>query len=676
MISIDFETYLISEEMPSPKPVCLSVYDGKKTFLAVGMDEMEKALEQIFKTKQLIIAHNMVFEALVIYKWFPKLQHYIWEASEKGLLFCTKIYEKLLNNTRRKTAHRLTLAALVQAYFNKDISASKGADAWRLRYNELDGIPIEEWPQEAIDYAIDDAVYTYDIAKIQKSVELDYQLHVETEICLNLMGQNGIKINMDRVKQTEKEMFEYLLPRYEYLISEGFMVYDEKKQKYRKKMNALREHIAHTFEELEYTIKGTVATSTEALAKYIVQKEDKVVSNFLEMAQYEKALTAFINNLKLAEKGIIRSSYNGCVDTGRTSCSKSRAYPSLNMQQMPRGLTGVTWDIRNCFVPREGFKIVSIDYAGLELCAAANQLYKIFGQSNMRDFLNSGDEPQDSHSNYAARLRTIAGKPTSYEEMKANKKKDGYKEYRQYAKPQNLGYPGGIGIDSMDYLCAREGIKVKKEIIHKSKDEKQIDRLVYNYKFKYPSIRKKRLDRETWALEVNELVLLKKEYLELYPELGKFLREEHGHHTTGEKLRTKNDFGEWEWEDAYTYDVGGFKRNYCTYTAFCNGSLMQTPSAIGAKKMANAIIKEYFNHPDMNPLAFIHDEILFEVRENDNMYKIIDDIAQTMLEEMADILPNVRISVEAELMDYWMKAGGSWSKQYWIDPYKEYIRSK
>ena len=91
---------------------------------------------------------------------------------------------------------------------------------------------------------------------------------------------------------------------------------------------------------------------------------------------------------------------------------------------------------------------------------------------------------------------------------------------------------------------------------------------------------------------------------------------------------------------------------------------MQTPSAMGAKRAMYKIIKKYYEHPDMIPQVFIHDEIVFEVR-GDEKYAIIEDVSNIMVTEMQAVLPYVRIAVEAEEFPFWMKAGGTWSKEYW-----------
>lgn len=53
------------------------------------------------------------------------------------------------------------LGDLLLRYLGLDISADKkGSDSWRLRYGELIGVPIAEWPPEALRYALEDPVHT------------------------------------------------------------------------------------------------------------------------------------------------------------------------------------------------------------------------------------------------------------------------------------------------------------------------------------------------------------------------------------------------------------------------------------------------------------------------------------------------------------------------------------
>ena len=124
----------------------------------------------------------------------------------------------------------------------------------------------------------------------------------------------------------------------------------------------------------------------------------------------------------------------------------------------------------------------------------------------------------------------------------------------------------------------------------------------------------------------------------------------------GEDLVTKkmqNDFGEWEDEPMYALETMGVKRAYCTYTALCNGYLMQTPSAAGAKAAVTRIIEKYDGDIRVKMLAFIHDEVVFEVINGPQRETIISDISEILIDEMQKKLYSVRIAVEAEVFDCW-----------------------
>lgn len=675
-IAIDFETYLISASEPIPRPVCLSYYylEGRspKKGVLVGKDKMETFLKTILESNLRIIAHNMSFEALVIDEHFPKLKELLKAKFDSKQMICTKVYQQLLDATLERPLHRADLGSMVKKYLKIDISEDKNdPDSWRLRYSELDGVPLEQWPQKAIDYAIDDSFYAYKIYNMLKSNKIEYNLSVAADFYLNKMGLNGITIDITRVNTLREEIQAKLAPGYAILTKAG-LVEKGKNGKYKKKMKMFREFIEKNVPTFEKTAKGTVATSSEHLDKYAAQLEEgetrEVLTNYLDVMKYEKVLTAFISRLEKADP-LVRTQYKAAVSSGRTSSSTSQNFASVNIQQMPRSVEGVTWDIRNCFVPREGFKFCSIDYNGLELSSTAHQLYALTGKHNMLDIINGGDKPTDMHSMLAYRIMNIKeGSNETYESFVKNKKKAPYSDYRQLAKPINLGFPGGIGYDTMRTLLARDKVNPKLVVLETSKYEQE---LVWKRntlkKDGYP-VRIRRTGIQEYQLIYDELVQLKETLFGLYPDLEHFLKEGHKEFLTGKEKPMKNEFGEWEKEPMYSFIAGDFKRDYCMYTQVCNGLLMQSPSAIGAKRAMVKIISKYGDHPEVIPSAFIHDEVCFEVKDNDKMYSYVDDIAKILIEEMQTVLTGVRIAVEAELFDYWKKAGGFWDKTYWKDP--------
>lgn len=648
-ISGDYETYLIGNEAVFPAPVCLSTYDGTNAYLW-DKHEAEQELKKILN-KELFIAHNAVFECGVTVTHYPDLAELVFDALDNGLIYCTKINEQIWNTQRQKQNKQLSLAELVMHYYQKDISEAKtDPQAWRLRYSELDGIPLSEWPIEASQYAIDDSIWAYKV--FLKQQPISQILALKTAVHLNLMGAQGFRTDQSRVLKLEEEIKTFLTPRYELLAKEKFCEF--KKGKWSKKTKALKEHILSLGVELEYTEKGGISTAADSLASYQNQVDDPILKAFSELSQYETIMSNFVSHLKGAPK--IYTQYNTVLNTGRTSSSSSKLFDSVNIQNQPGEVKNVTYDVRGCYVPRPGFKIFSVDYSGLELCSASHQLYMKVGYSKMRDMLNSGTKPVDPHSNLAARRK---GMP--YEEFM--KRKAEFKEERNKAKPLNLSFPGGVGYDTMRHLMYKAGITTHFKVLEKAR--RKTDLYYFLTNLGVPDLRIKRLNQKEYALVQDELVGMKRDLFDAYPELEEFLKETHKKFLTGRTRFKKNEFGEWEEEEMYRYETHGFVRDWCTYTAMCNGFLMQTPAAVGATKAMCKIHREFYNNPNIFPQAFVHDEGIGEVRED--CYDLVERVGQIMIEEMQTVLPSVRISVEASVSDVWQKADGFWTKKMWED---------
>lgn len=684
-IGIDFETHLISKDSPNPKPVCLSYYfvDSNQNIRQdiLVKDEIESFLLKILSSSETrIIAHNATFELLVIHEHFPNLKSLVRNKLELGHIICTQIFQVLLDNVvvRKNASPNYSLKALIKYYY--DVDMVKGGDSWQLRYQELEFIPKADWPKEAIEYSLADAKWCYKLfmEHQKQNLNITYAPSVEAAFYLNHAGTQGMTVDPNRVNTLEKEISNILKPHYQFLISKELVEF--KKGKYKKALGKLRDLLAKNLDEkfLIFTPKGGLKLSEEALSTYIANAEGEikaVLEAFLAIAEYEKIQTAFISRLSGAE--IVRTTYNSVVRSGRTSSRTSDHYPSINIQQIPRKVNNVTYDIRNCFVPRGGYVICSIDYSGLELASCAHRLAIVTGENAMQHLLNAGTEPADLHSTLAAKIKSSTESTIiTATDFLAHKKDKGYAEYRQLAKPINLGFPGGIGYDVMRTTLAKEGIYPKFKVLDSCKYEKPLQITARQLRKKGYAVRVRQVKWDLYQLVYDELVELKRQMFSLYPDLAAFLGEEHTKYLNGKTKKVKNEFGIWETEELYDLQVETFIRKNVTYTEFCNGMLMQSPSAIGAKKAFVGAAKEFFDHPEVRVLAFIHDEILFEIKNNENMVKNIARASEIMIDKMHEVLYSVRIAVEAEVANQWQKAGGFYSKTYWKDPYKKLLLSK
>lgn len=685
--AIDYESFLVSNEAPIPKAVCLSYAVEQKSGLHVGMDNMEMFMGQLLESDSIIVSHNATFELLVTYQNFPKLRELLWKSLEAGRWYCTQLGQQLLNNVSKKQVVGMSLADLVKHYKKLDISATKtDPDAWRLRYSELDGVPLENWPEAAVKYAIDDSIFALQIYHFQTRQRAThgtkYQLvntnvmkeHIKASFALNLMATRGLLVDKDRVNVLSEEVDAILKPYQDKLESLGFMT-RTKKGTLTKNSKQLRDYIGANFKELRYTESGEVSIARNSLDAYLLEKEDEILESFMKMGVYEKAKSTYINRLKQADP-VIRSSYNAIVSSGRTSSRASSAYPSVNIQNQPRELKDVTWDIRNCYIPRPGYKLVSIDYNNLELLAVGVSLYNIYGRSAMLDLINRGDVPTDLHSVFACKLMSAdIGREVTYEEFMKNKKDKEYKKYRDKGKPVTLGSPAGMGCDTIGLQFIQAGIRLKYEVICEVDSEYKARSIIKKYQSETPNIRVKQVGFRKYAVVYDEIVGIRKLLYEIYPELEMFLRSGHEKYLNGESRWIKDEFGQWQEEPFYRYVSFGVERNYCSYTAMCNGRNMQTPSAVGAKNVAYKLVRKFESDDSVHVLCFIHDEFIFEIKDDDKLYDNVGICAEIMIDGMQEVLPGARVAVESSIMNYWSKSVTEWDKVYFKNANDKELRS-
>jgi DNA polymerase-1 len=287
----------------------------------------------------------------------------------------------------------------------------------------------------------------------------------------------------------------------------------------------------------------------------------------------------------------INARFNVLVNSARTSCSEP------NLQNLPSGRkVGGT---RECFVPRDGFVYVSVDYDTLELRALAQVCLTLFGRSEMAESIN---KDRDLHSQVGA---TMLG--MTYEDVEKGKKTKGSpaKTARDAAKVFNFGAPGGLGASSLvDYARAGYGVTIN----------------------------------EQQARE------MKAQWLRAWPEMVTYF----------EWVNQAVGLG----EAVLRHPITGFVRGDVGYTDGCN-HLFQHLAAQGAKRALYRSAREAYAEPDSpffgsRPVVFVHDEIIAEVPE-DRAASASRRLAQIMCEEMALLIPDVKITASPTLMRYWTK---------------------
>lgn len=683
----DFETFLI-EGCESPQPVCLSWDDGETRGVVAGMDDMYDKLVEMFDRslsdrKHLLVAHNTKFELGVIFSHFPELRSDIFELLSRGQFRDTMIREQLLelSTSGRINGKQYTHAALTKTYQGIDISASKTEDSWRLRYGELWGKLIEEYPKEAYDYSLADSTQcrtNYIAQEIRKrpdgygSIGTD-TLQVKSDFCLQLITQRGIEINLDRLASVKTSAVEQLIPTKKFMLDCGLAQLKTTKgvTKLVKKRGVLQKHIADSFPD---TIRLTEGGAAKLKKKYQVSESQAIdafnaglltceeelkdfyssiatAGDFLEELAntpmieawkdymfLEKAISTYIPRME--QSRVLYPPYRNLKETGRTSSYVSKSFPSLNIQQIPR-----KGNFRECFVPRKGMTFGVIDYASIELSCVAQALTDLGIPSQILKLINSGDKPIDMHAYVGCALYcNDNGRPFDFEMFCALKKTDPktYKRYRTAGKPIGLGYFGGLGHKTMRMVSRSQGA----------------------------------------PLTEDEAIEGRKIHANIFPEIIDYLgwrkcRDGMSHPKKGQGGWVRDQQIDPDSKYGYAYQVNGRYRAGCTYCSCANGRAMQSLAADGAKEAIFLTTRACYDPEfmggqfnDCYPVWFIHDEIGFEIPKGSMAKLKMRGLERLMIQGMQVVLPKVRVAVEGCLMDFWSKddSHASHVEKVWCEP--------
>ena len=443
----DVETWLIAPGRLAPRLVCMShVSEHTEPYLS-SREEGLRDIELALRDEVFIVGHNVTYDLGVIAQERWDLAPLIWEKFDAGLVWDTMIFEQLHKIARGWSKidpitgrmPKYSLASLCKSYFDHDLEGKSGGDSWRFRYHDLDGVPLDEWPDDAKQYALEDSAWTEKVFLFQyETIGMlpNFAGQVKAAWALHLMSAWGIRTEPEAVAKLRGELIATVNSATASLHQWGILRANGTKD-----MTRIRELVAQSYASPPLTAKGSISTSSEVLEK----SGHPGLMALAAISSEQKLLNTYIPILEAGTKHPINPRFNPLVDSGRTSCRNP------NLQNQPR-----RGGVRECFIPREGNVFVAADYHVAELCSLAQVLLDLYGTSAMAEALQAGRE---LHLETAAGILGI-----SYEEAveghKAGDKK--VKEARQLAKAANFGFPGGLGAGSFrDYAATGYGVNLE-----------------------------------------------------------------------------------------------------------------------------------------------------------------------------------------------------------------------
>ena len=445
----DTETHLIREGMLAPGLVCLTTATEDAPPTIDTKETAPRTFGDLLRDPEAVaIAHNTVFDLGVLCASDPTLIPLVFQALEDGKIKDTKIRQQLINLSRgcltydgiNRRRSSYALDRLVLDYLGLDISEDKkDPTAWRLRFSELDGLPLSDWPPAAVQYAKEDARLTLEVFKAQNGggPVTDENNQIKAAWALHLMTLRGLLIDKTAVDALEAELIPRVAALREKLAAAGILRPNGKKN-----MGKIRELVSAAYAARgvlpALTDGGKISTNRETLA----ESGDPLLEIMANESNAEKLLNTYVPALRV---GRANPQYSVLLESGRTS---SRA---PNVQNVPRR------GVRSCYTPRPGFVFVAVDYSTLELCALAQINLDLFGASKMAEAINAGE---DLHLAVAAEILGI-----TYDEAHARKEAgdEEVKNARSLAKICNFGYAGGMGSASFVSFAKQSGVVITEE---------------------------------------------------------------------------------------------------------------------------------------------------------------------------------------------------------------------
>lgn len=352
----------------------------------------------------------------------------------------------------------------------------------------------------------------------------------------------------------------------------------------------------------------------------------------------------------LRGNAIVYPRYDALKETGRTSSYGNKKgttglYPAVHIQGVPNMIDGI--DPRQCYVPRKGRTFFDNDYTALELACVGQVTFELFGESvhltrynegvDLHGYLGSGLVTEFATDGIAeeftqgCRAEGILSDPIAvydaFMECKKHTDEDVrkfWKEWRNFAKPTGLGFPGGLGPDTMvEYARKTYGVIL--------------------------TVDQARNFRDKWHAT--------------YPEMALFFDWINGQTDEYNDGEVNPETGRLEKLYYYQTPLGMIRRG-ASFCAAANGKSMQSPGAEGAKMAMIRLARACYDRTQNSilfgcrPIAFVHDQVIGETTEDQSLWHDqCMEVRRIMCDSMQAVLPDIKMrSDEAHLTSVWSKS--------------------
>jgi len=452
-IAFDFETFLIQPGLQVPPAVCMSwCHTGSDHAEVVLAAEGIELLTDWLEAGKDFVGANTAFDVLVSVYSAPDplatVQRWI-KAYEEERVTDIFLRQTLIDLSLDQFRHKYSLATVCQAC---GISAGHKGSPWRTRYSELDGIPVSEWPEDAVEYSREDAIVTARCWEVQKAARakgspwfpgrdilLDQYRQAMGALALKDMSSCGIRTDSATVRR-----FREILERRKAEMHGTLLGHSILRPEYKLDREAVGELLGAprtltgrpslkrallektpigrlvlawpesaerlldlglatvTYHRAEDAARARVAVAYQGRDLPTTdrgepsldndaceQSGDPVLKGYAEYSSISKCLTTDFQLLDRGTREPIHPHYRPLQQTGRTSSGEGEyGEDKGNAQNLPRRP-----GVRECYCPRSGNVFFDADFPAIELRTFAQICLWLGLDSTLARDLNSGEDP-------------------------------------------------------------------------------------------------------------------------------------------------------------------------------------------------------------------------------------------------------------------------------------------
>lgn len=462
---LEFFEAAMEEAIASPDedPVILTLQNGPYDFAVMAREAAERARPQFLARVFDLYDAGRVWDTLQI-EWLLD--------TADGMLS-----REPWNNERGwrkvpKGSNWYGLARLARKYAHMELDK---LGAPRTTFGGLRGTPTAEWPEAHVLYALDDARAQLRVAlgQLERALAdqrkplgdapaqgraywalhlvsawglttdlpavLEYKAELEAELARMRVGLTQLKMSVPVSKTRTLKGVKYKDVEHKMLP----LLEQQKDGHWKCNTKVLQALVAQAYQAEGKAVpmtepsgkfpQGQVSTSSET----IEDCADARLEPWKAHQHSNKMLDTYVP--RLAE-GIVHPRY-GFAMSGRTTSYEP------NIQNLPR-----KGKVRECYVPRAGYLLCSVDYGSQEMVTFAQVMQWVIGDNSLAEALNQNLDPhllfaceQMLHITYDEGLRRKkAGDPEVLSK-------------RQKAKGPNFGYPGGMGAEKFcEYMRSQD----------------------------------------------------------------------------------------------------------------------------------------------------------------------------------------------------------------------------